>query len=161
MPQRLTRHHRPQVGAADTDVHDSPNRLAGVAEPTPLADVFGTDRHSLKHGMHIWHHVVAIEKDFLRLGGPQGHMQHRPALRRVDPLAAKHRLSPFGHPARAGELHEELLRLVGEPLFGIVEVETAGFGGQPRAAIRVGLEQFPQRRPAKGLCVCRQRLPGG
>ena len=47
--QRLVGHHRPQVGAADADVHDVANPLAGVAFPLAAPNTFGEVRHPVEH----------------------------------------------------------------------------------------------------------------
>jgi hypothetical protein len=41
VPQRLVGHHRPQVRAADADVDDVADALAGVALPLAAADAVG------------------------------------------------------------------------------------------------------------------------
>ena len=45
---------------------------------------------SVEHGMHLGHHVLAVDDDGCPFGRAQGHVQHRPLLRDVDLLSAKH-----------------------------------------------------------------------
>src|SRR5215510_9930071 len=50
MLERLVGHHRPEVGAADANVDDVANALAGVALPRTAADAVGEVRHLVEYG---------------------------------------------------------------------------------------------------------------
>ena len=63
MPQRLVRHYRPEVGAADTDVDDVAYGLTGVAPPFAAADAVGEISHLVQHGMNLRHYVLAVDDD--------------------------------------------------------------------------------------------------
>src|SRR5579859_5118970 len=88
--QRLIRHHRAQVGAADPDVDHVPDPLAGVALPDSGPDAQGEVHHPLEHLVHLADHVHAVHDE----GGGPGHaqrdVQHRAVLGDVDVLAAEH-----------------------------------------------------------------------
>ena len=49
VPERLVGHHRPEVGAADADVHDVADRLARVALPLARAHALGERGHAVEH----------------------------------------------------------------------------------------------------------------
>ena len=57
--QRLVGHHRAEVGAADADVDDVADRLAGVAGPRAAADALGEVGHPVEH-------LVDLGDDVLR-----------------------------------------------------------------------------------------------
>ena len=79
MPQGLVGHHRPQVGAADADVDDVADRLAGVALPLPAAHPVGEIGHLVEHGVDLGHDVVAVHDDRLSLRRRAGRRAARPA----------------------------------------------------------------------------------
>ena len=77
--QRLVGHHRAEVGAADADVDDIANALAGVALPLAAAHAVGESRHLVEHGVDLGHHVLAVDDDrcipsarAARRAGPRG-----------------------------------------------------------------------------------------
>ena len=94
VPQRLVRHHRPEIGAADADVDDVANPLAGVALPRAAADAVGEVGHLVEHGVHLRHDVLAVDDDRRALRRAQRHVQHGPILGDVDLLAAEHGVDP-------------------------------------------------------------------
>src|SRR5258707_15656977 len=49
MLERLVGHHRPQIGAADADVDDVADWLAGVAAPRTAAYAIGKIGHAVEH----------------------------------------------------------------------------------------------------------------
>ncbi len=51
--ERLVGHHRPEVGAADADVDDVADALAGVALPRAAADAVGEVGHLVEHGVDL------------------------------------------------------------------------------------------------------------
>ena len=51
--QRLVDHHRAEVGAADADVDDGRDRLAGDAGPLPAADLVGEGVDLVEHLVHL------------------------------------------------------------------------------------------------------------
>ena len=64
--QRLVGHGRPEVRSADADVHDRPDPLPGVPGPGPRADPLGHRSHGVEHGVHVGHHVPAVDLQLLR-----------------------------------------------------------------------------------------------
>ena len=63
MPQRLVRHDRPEVGAADADVHDVADRLAGMARPLARADALGERGHAVEHLVDVRDDVTAVDDE--------------------------------------------------------------------------------------------------
>ena len=61
--QRFVGHHRPEVGAADADVDDVADALAGVTLPGAVTDAVREVGHSVEHGVHVRHHIASIEHD--------------------------------------------------------------------------------------------------
>ena len=97
--QRLVRHHRAEVGAADADVDHVADALAGVAAPRAVAHPVGERGHAVEHVVHAGHHVDAVHHDRLASRGAQRHVQHGAVLGGVDPLAAEHRVDLLAHAA--------------------------------------------------------------
>ena len=105
--ERLVGHHRPEVGTADADVDDVADALAGVALPCAAAHAVGEVGHLVEHGVHLGHHVLAVDDDVGRSRGAQGHVQDRAVFGDVDPVAAEHRVDALAQAAFLGQLHEE------------------------------------------------------
>ena len=107
--QRTQRHARPEIGAADADVHDMPDAAAG-------AHVFGEGQRPVEHIVNL----VAEGRRTAR--GPQCRVQHRPSLGHVDRFAGEHGVALGLDAALAGQLDEQpprsfvpqILRQVGE-----------------------------------------------
>src|SRR5204862_292362 len=79
------------------------------------------------------HDVLSVDDDRGRPGRAERHVEHRPALRLVDPLAREHGIDARAQAALLGQPHEERKRLVGRAVLGVVEVEARGLGGHPLA----------------------------
>ena len=59
--QRLVRHHRAEIGAADTDVHHIPHPLTGVPAPFAVPHLSGEMRHLVEHGVNLRHDILAAD----------------------------------------------------------------------------------------------------
>ena len=92
--ERLIRHHRPEVGAADADIDDVADAFAGVAFPLAAADAVGEVGHLVEHGMNLRHDVLAVDDDGCASRRTQRHVQDGAIFRDVDFLASKHRVDP-------------------------------------------------------------------
>ena len=64
--QRLVGHHRPEVGAADADVDDVADRLAGVALPVAAAHALGERGHPVEHRVDVGHDVLPVDRSATR-----------------------------------------------------------------------------------------------
>ena len=145
MAQRLVGHHRAEVGAADADVDDVADRLAGVARPLARS---GPARRSRAIRSSVsctsLDHVDAVDDQRALARHPQRHVEDGAVLGDVDVLAGEHRFAALLDPALAGELAEQDQRLVGDPVLGEVEVEAGAVGDQPLAALGVLGEEVAQ-----------------
>ena len=159
VPQRLVRHHRAQVRAADAHVDDVANPLAGVAPPLPGPDPVREVRHPVQHLVHLPHHVGAVHDQRCGPRHAQRHVQHGPVLGHVDVLAAEHGVPPLRHAGLAGQLDQQPHGLVGDPVLGVVQVEPGRLRGQPLAPPGIRGEQLPQVLPGDLGVVPLELLP--
>ena len=144
MLQRLVGHHRPEVGAADADVDDVANALAGVALPRAAADAVGEVGHLVEHGVDLRHHVLAVDDDGCSSRRAQGHVQDGPVFRDVDLLAPEHGVDALAQAGFLGQLQEQLERFVGDAVLRVVEVDAHRLGGHALAALGVVREELAQ-----------------
>ena len=63
VPQRLVCHHRAEVGAADADIDDVADRLAGMALPLTRADPLGEVGHPVEDLMDLGDDVDAVDDE--------------------------------------------------------------------------------------------------
>jgi hypothetical protein len=94
-------HRRPEVGAADPDVDDGLDPLAGVPGPRSVADPVGEVGHPDEHVVDVVADLLAVDLGPGRAGIPEGDVQHGPVLGRVDVLAAEQGLRASRRPARS------------------------------------------------------------
>ena len=160
-PQRLVRHRRPEVGAADADVDHRSDRLAGVASPLSRANLRRERGHPLEHVVHVADDVTAVDDERGGARHPQGDMERRPVLRPVDMLAAEHRVAPSGDTPLLRQREEEGDRLVRDAVLRQIGVDPDGLDGQPLDAARVVGEQLPQMHVPHRLVVPDECLPRG
>ena len=92
--ERLIRHHRAEIGAADPDIDDVANALAGVTLPGPAAHAITELAHPVEHRMDFGHDVFAVDEDGRALRGAQRDMQHGAVFRDIDSFAAEHGIDP-------------------------------------------------------------------
>ena len=72
VPQRLVRHDRAEIGAADPDVDDVADALSAVSAPLPCcAPVWQKCGHSVQHAVDLGDHILAVEDKSARPQGPQ------------------------------------------------------------------------------------------
>ena len=105
MLERLVGHHRPEVGAADADVDDVADALAGVA--LPLRRCGRGWQKSAILSSTAWtcgHDVLAIDDDRRAFRRAQRHVQDGAVFRDVDLLAAEHRVDPRAQAGFLGQL---------------------------------------------------------
>ena len=68
VPQRAAHHRRPQVGAADADVDDVGDGLAGEAAPRPGADGIGERAHRGEDLVDLRDHLHVVDDELGRGG---------------------------------------------------------------------------------------------
>ena len=61
--ERLGHHHRPEVAAADAEVDDVGDLLAGEALPVARADAVHERLQLRQHLVHLRHHILAVHHD--------------------------------------------------------------------------------------------------
>ena len=135
--------------------------LAGMAFPFPAADAIGKRRHLVEHRMHVGNNIFPVDLDSGAARGPQRDVQHRPLLGDVDLLAAKHGIPPLFHPPFPGQLEQQAQGFVGNPILGVVQVQTGAFDGQPCPTLWVIGKQLPKMNIFDFLVVRLQGFPGG
>src|SRR5262245_38238761 len=120
MAQCFVGHYRAEVGAADTDVDNVTDGLAGVPLPLPAANAVGEVRHFIEHRVDVWYDVFVVDDDRCPSGRPQGNVQNRAVLCDVDLVAAEHRVDASSQTALLSQLDEQPHRLVGDAVLRIV-----------------------------------------
>ncbi len=160
--QRLVRHHRPEVRAADADVDDVADPLARVARPRAAADA--RPRSPAIRSSTSWtcgHDVLAVDDDRRVTRRAQRDVQHRAVLGDVDPVAAEHRVDArraARTPRRAAT--QQPHRLVGDAVLRVVEVDADCVQRQPLPSRRIRGEELPQVKPTAGGMMRGKGLPG-
>ena len=135
-------HGRAEVRAADPDVDDGGDPLAGGPGPGAVADAVGEVPHFVQDGLHVADDVLAVHVQLAARRHAQRHVQDGAVLGRVDVLAREHGVAMRFDLGRVGHVHEETHGLVGHPLLRVVEDEV----GRPR------------RHPARPLGVVGEEL---
>ena len=139
--QRLVSHYRTEIGAADPDINDVANALAGVSLPFAGADAAGEFRHLIEDGVDLGHDVFAVQHNRFVFGRAEGHVQHGAMLGEVNFVSAKHGVDLRAQARLLGQLEEEAESLLRDAILRIVEEDTHGFGGHALAALGVFREQ--------------------
>ncbi len=126
---------------------------------SPLRTRSQKSGHPVEHVVHLRHHVLAIDEDRRRPGGPEGDVQDRAVFGDVDPVAREHGVDPLAQVAFPRQLHEESQRVVGDAVLRVIEVHASGFCRQTFAARWiVGKERAEV--DVRDLCVVAcERLP--
>src|SRR4029077_21451 len=83
-------HQWTKVGAADADVDDVGDRLAGVALPGAAANGLGEFAHVGEGGVYFRHNVFAIHENRPVRAVAQGNVQHGPIFSGIDLGAREH-----------------------------------------------------------------------
>jgi len=103
--------------------------------------------------------VDAVDDQRGALGHPQGDVEDRAIFRDVDVLTPEHLISALAEAGLVRQFDEEPKGLVGDALFGVIEVETLRLDAQALTTPRVVGEEGPQVRHEKGLPVGLERQP--
>src|SRR5215469_1645394 len=122
MLERLVRHDRTKVGAADSDVYDIPNAFSGVPFPLAAAHTIGEVSHPVQYSVDFGHDILFIHKDRFIFRSAECHVQYRSLFGEVDLLPAKHRVDPCSQTGLCGKLEKELEGLIRNTILGVVEV---------------------------------------
>ncbi len=92
---------------------------------------------------------------------PQRHVQHGAIFRKIDLLATEHGLDPPVQAGGPGQPDEQLDRLVGDAILGIVQIEAGGLNRETPATSWVGREDLLQVSLPQTLGWEGQRSPAG
>ena len=112
--QRAPRHLRSEIGAADADVDDIADALAGMAFPGAGADLIGEGGHPVEDLVHFRHDILAVDQNFLIPLCPEGDVQDGAILGYVDLLAGKHGVAMRLDLTSFGEREKLAHRVVGD-----------------------------------------------
>ncbi len=159
MLERLVGHDRAEVGAADADVDDVANALAGVALPRAAAHAVREVGHLVEHGVDLRHDVLAVHDDRRAARGAQGHVQDGAVLRDVDLLAAEHGVDALAQAGFLGQLQSSVSVFVRDAILRVIEIDADRFGRQALAACRVVGEERAEMQLSNRLVVGLERLP--
>jgi hypothetical protein len=157
--ERLVRHHRPEIGAADADVDHVANALSGMSFPLAAADAIGEVSHLVEHGMDLRDDILSVDDDRGSSRRAQRHVQDRAVFRDVDLLAAKHRIDPLAQAGLLRKRDEQAQCLLVDAVFRIIEEDAGGLGRHPLAPAGIAREQVPQGAVAHSLIVSFESLP--
>jgi hypothetical protein len=144
VPERLVGHHGAEVGAADADVDDVPDPLAGVPLPVAAAHPVREVRHGVEDGMDLGHDVLAVHHDRCGSWSAQGDVQDGPILRQVDLVAPEHRVDALAQAAFLGQATEQREGIVRDAVLGVIEIDADRLRGQALDARRVVGEEPPE-----------------
>ena len=61
--QRVIGHGWTKITAANANINDGLDALAGVTSPCSAANAFCERAHVVKHGPNIWHDILAVGID--------------------------------------------------------------------------------------------------
>src|SRR6185369_10385074 len=122
MLERLVRHDRTEVGAADSYVDHISNPFARVTFPFAAAYTTAELRHPVQHMVNFGYDIGSIYNDGFIFRSTQGYVQHGPLLGGVDLFPAKHRVDSCPQARFCGQLEQELEGFVSDAIFGIVEI---------------------------------------
>ena len=148
--ERAHRHGRAEVRAADADVDDRRQRLSRRAFHGAGAHPPGEETGARPLGEDIGHDVAPRRHHRTAGEIAQRGVQDRARLARIDDRAGEHGVALFFNPRGAGEREEQLHRLVGDEVFGIIEKETVLRDRHAREAPRVRRQQScGDNRPAR------------
>ena len=94
--------------------------------------------------MDLGYHIGAADDDRRALGRAEGHVQHRPVLRDVDPPPAEHVVRPLADLGPLGQRPEELERLAGDQVLRVVKVEVGRLDRHGLATAWIADEELPE-----------------
>jgi hypothetical protein len=157
--ERLIRHHRPEIGAANADIDDVADALSGVSLPLAAADAVGKVGHLVEHGVNLGYDVLAVDDDGRASRCTQRDMQDRTIFGNVDFLAPEHRVDSLAQPGLLGELDEQAYRLVVDAILRVIQEDAGGLRRHPLATRWIAGEQVAQVPPPHRPIVIFESAP--
>src|SRR5215469_11797698 len=137
MLQRLVRHYRTEVRAADTNVDDIADALTCVAGPGTAADAVREGAHSVEDSMDLGNHIFPVDNDGRFFWGAQGYVQYGAIFGDVDFVPPKHRSDTFAEPRLFRQFKEQPDGFLSDAILGIVERNADGFGRKLLCSFRI------------------------
>ena len=157
--QGLVGHHGTEIRAADADIDDVFDALAGMALPLAGADAIGKFGHAVENGMNLWNNINAIDFDRCRARGAEGGMEHGAVLGDVDLVTTEHGVNLAAQTGCVREIDEASDCLAGDEVFRIIQEKPGGFELELLSAGRIGSKKLAEVR--KGLGLDGEGFPSG
>ncbi len=154
--QRQRRHGRAEIGAADADVDDVGDLLAGGAGCLAGAHGVGEGAHGVEHGEDFRLHVLPVEHHALAAEVAQRRVQHGAAFGDVDLLAGEHSGAAALEIGGPCQFLQQVHRLRVNRAFRPVEQQVAVGGGECLEALGIGGESFAHAG-GRGCAMIAQR----
>ena len=151
--ERQRRHGRAEVGAADADIDDVGDLLAGGTGRLAGADRVGEGAHRVEHGKDIRLDVLAVDRDALAAEVAQCRMQHGAVFGDVDLLAGEH---GGGAAFEIGGPGQPFQQVHGDGIDGAfrpVDQQIAVGGGECRETLRIGGESLAPVGRRRGTMI--------
>ena len=128
--ESLVRHDGTQVGAADADVDDGLDGLAGNTGPLAGADAAREGVHLLQYLVHVGDHVLAVDRQGVGRGAAQRSVQDGAVFGHVDVLARKHAVAQVCHAGLLGEREQVAQQRGAHEVLRQVDVQVGGLEGE-------------------------------
>ena len=150
-----------EVRAADADMHKGGEGLARGPADGSVADAVGQGPHAVTPGFHLGAHRNPVGPDVGAVGGPEGSVQHRPALGPVDDRATEQAVPGGVHAAGADQVQHRLEAILRPALLGQVQGQARCLHGQPGQPVGLGGKQVEDGGQACRRRCLVQTVPGG
>ena len=157
--QGLVGHHGTEIRAADADIDDVFDALAGVALPLAGTDAIGKLGHAVENGMHLWNDINTIDFNRRRAGSAEGGVKDGAVLGDVDLVTTEHGVNLAAQTGGVGEIDEASDCLAGDQVLRIIQEKPSGFELELLSASRIGSEKLAEVR--KGLGLDGEGFPSG
>ena len=157
--ESFTNHYRSKIGAPDTNIHDSVDSFAGMALPRSISDIFSKGLDFRKHLVDLRHNIAPIDVNGSVGLVPKRHMKHCAAFSVVNFLSRKHRLRLPDDIGFLGEVVQEIHRLLGDAILGVVHKEVLEFQAHLVKAGRIHSEEVTDMGFGRGRIVGCEGLP--
>jgi hypothetical protein len=127
--------------------------------PRPASHALGEGGHPSQHGVHSGHHVFAVRPNDAGARRTQRHVQDGAILGGVDRLAPEHRIDARTQVRGLCQVEQQTERLVGDPILGIIQIQTGRLECEAFAPLRVLAEERPQMERFHLALVFDEGLP--
>ncbi|ENN83966.1 hypothetical protein RHSP_70222 [Rhizobium freirei PRF 81] len=159
--ERERRHDRTEIGAADADIDDVGDRLAGRALQRAGADTVGKFAHGGQHAVDVRHHILAVD-EYWRVGAvAQRGVQHGAVFGEVDGNAREHFLALGSNAALGCELLEKGENVVVHRRLRVIHQQVVERGAEPGKAFGIGGEGSANIRGLRCRCGALQLIDEG